>query len=128
MARTLRPAVAQSTVPEDSTDRGALRAARQEIRALMAEAAGAGAHLVQFPEGVITYPGKHATGAGPGLFGAAVGRCRGQFFSGECGRRAGTAGRLPLPRSPVGTGVRAVTGQRPATFRQRALIRCCPVA
>lgn len=33
MARTLRLAVAQSTVPEDPTDRGALRAAGQEIRA-----------------------------------------------------------------------------------------------
>ncbi|MEU0216565.1 hypothetical protein ABZ281_16180 [Streptomyces sp. NPDC006265] len=40
MARTLRLAVAQSTVPEDPTDRGALRAAGQEIRALMAEADG----------------------------------------------------------------------------------------
>lgn len=65
MARTLRLAVAQSTVPEDPTDRGALRAAGQEIRALMAEAAGAGAQLVQFPEGAITYPSKHVMAAGP---------------------------------------------------------------
>lgn len=65
MARTLRLAVAQSTVPEDPTDRGALRAAGQEIRALMAEAAGAGARLVQFPEGAITYPSKHVMAAGP---------------------------------------------------------------
>ncbi|WP_457028618.1 carbon-nitrogen hydrolase family protein [Kitasatospora sp. P5_F3] len=65
MARTLRLAVAQSTVPEDPTDRGALRAAGQEIRALMIEAAGAGARLVQFPEGAITYPSKHVMAAGP---------------------------------------------------------------
>lgn len=65
MARTLRLAVAQSTVPEDPTDRGALRAAGQEIRALMTEAAAAGAQLVQFPEGAITYPSKHVMAAGP---------------------------------------------------------------
>ncbi|WP_405003084.1 carbon-nitrogen hydrolase family protein [Kitasatospora purpeofusca] len=65
MARTLRMAVAQSTVPEDPTDRGALRAAGQEIRALMAEAAGAGARLVQFPEGAVTYPSKHVMATGP---------------------------------------------------------------
>ncbi|WP_331724338.1 carbon-nitrogen hydrolase family protein (plasmid) [Streptomyces longwoodensis] len=64
-ARTLRLAVAQSTVPEDPTDREALRAAGQEIRALMAEAAEAGAQLVQFPEGAIVYPSKHVTAAGP---------------------------------------------------------------
>ncbi|MFD4908961.1 carbon-nitrogen hydrolase family protein [Kitasatospora purpeofusca] len=65
MARTLRLAVAQSTVPEDPTDRGALRAAGQEIRGLMVEAAGAGARLVQFPEGAITYPSKHVMATGP---------------------------------------------------------------
>ncbi|MEU8543071.1 carbon-nitrogen hydrolase family protein [Streptomyces sp. NPDC048717] len=64
-ARTLRLAVAQSTVPEDPTDRDALRAAGQEIRALMTKAAEAGARLVQFPEGAITYPGKHVMAAGP---------------------------------------------------------------
>ncbi|MBN0045649.1 carbon-nitrogen hydrolase family protein [Streptomyces actuosus] len=65
VARTLRLAVAQSTVPEDPTDRGALRAAGQEIRALMVEAAEAGARLVQFPEGAVTYPSKHVMAAGP---------------------------------------------------------------
>ncbi|MET8768577.1 carbon-nitrogen hydrolase family protein [Streptomyces sp. NPDC004658] len=66
MARkTLRLAVAQSTVPEDPTDRGALRAAGQEIRALMAEAAEAGARLMQFCEGSVTYPSKHVMAAGP---------------------------------------------------------------
>ncbi len=64
VARTLRLAVAQSTVPEDPTDRGALRAAGQEIRALMVEAAEAGARLVQFPEGAVTYPSKHVMAAG----------------------------------------------------------------
>ena len=65
VARTLRLAVAQSTVPEDPTDRGALRAAGQEIRALMVEAAEAGARLVQFPQGAVTYPSKHVMAAGP---------------------------------------------------------------
>ena len=65
VARTLRLAVAQSTVPEDPTDRGALRAAGQEIRALMVEAAEAGARLMQFPEGAVTYPSKHVMAAGP---------------------------------------------------------------
>ncbi|MFB7663522.1 carbon-nitrogen hydrolase family protein [Kitasatospora sp. NPDC056138] len=65
MVRTLRLAVAQSTVPEDPTDEGALRAAGEEIRALMVEAAGLGARLVQFPEGAITYPSKHVMAAGP---------------------------------------------------------------
>ncbi|MEU8588613.1 carbon-nitrogen hydrolase family protein [Streptomyces sp. NPDC048664] len=65
VTRALRLAVAQSTVPEDPTDRGALRAAGQEIRALMVEAAEAGAQLVQFPEGAITYPSKHVMAAGP---------------------------------------------------------------
>ncbi|WP_079171320.1 carbon-nitrogen hydrolase family protein [Streptomyces sp. CC53] len=63
-ARNLRLAVAQSTVPEDPTDRGALRAAGQEIRALMAEASEAGARLVQFCEGALTYPSKHVMAAG----------------------------------------------------------------
>ncbi|MGW1159296.1 carbon-nitrogen hydrolase family protein [Streptomyces sp. NPDC002519] len=65
MARTLRIAVAQSTVPEDPTDRGALRAAGQEIRELMAEAAQSGVRLLQFPEGAITYPSKHVMATGP---------------------------------------------------------------
>nr|WP_307790722.1 carbon-nitrogen hydrolase family protein [Streptomyces actuosus] len=52
-------------MPEDPTDRGALRAAGQEIRALMVEAAEAGARLVQFPEGAVTYPSKHVMAAGP---------------------------------------------------------------
>ncbi|MFI1060466.1 carbon-nitrogen hydrolase family protein [Streptomyces spororaveus] len=64
MARTLRLAVAQSTVPEDPTEQGALRAAGEEIRALMVEAAGAGTRLVQFPEGAIVYPSKHVMAAG----------------------------------------------------------------
>ncbi|WP_371476684.1 carbon-nitrogen hydrolase family protein [Kitasatospora sp. NBC_00315] len=65
MVRTLRLAVAQSTVPEDPGDRGAVRAAGEEIRALMVEAAGAGARLVQFPEGALVYPHKRVVAAGP---------------------------------------------------------------
>lgn len=58
-------AVAQSTVPEDPTEPSALRAAGQELRGLMAEAAGAGARLVQFPEGAIVYPSKQVMASGP---------------------------------------------------------------
>ena len=61
----LRLAVAQSTVPEDPADVDRLRAAGREIRALMREAAAAGARLVQFPEGAIVYPGKHVVAQRP---------------------------------------------------------------
>jgi len=61
----LRLAVAQSTVQEDPAGQEALRAAGQEIRALMIEASEAGARLVQFPEGAITYPSKQVMAAGP---------------------------------------------------------------
>lgn len=63
MTRTLRLAVAQSTVPEDPTDPRALRASGSEIRDLMRQASTAGARLVQFPEGAITYPGKYVMSA-----------------------------------------------------------------
>ncbi|MEV7817029.1 MULTISPECIES: nitrilase-related carbon-nitrogen hydrolase [Streptomyces] len=65
MREGLRLAVAQSTVPEDPTDSANLRASGTEIRRLMREASAAGARLVQFPEGAITYPGKHAMSSGP---------------------------------------------------------------
>lgn len=61
----LRLAVAQSTVPEDPADVDQLRAAGREIRALLREAAAAGARLVQFPEGAIVYPGKHVVAQRP---------------------------------------------------------------
>ncbi|MFJ2094998.1 carbon-nitrogen hydrolase family protein [Streptomyces sp. NPDC087901] len=63
--RALRLAVAQSTVPEDPTDSENLRASGDELRRLMREASAAGARLVQFPEGAITYPGKHIMSSGP---------------------------------------------------------------
>jgi predicted amidohydrolase len=63
----LRLAVAQSTVPEDPTDPENLRASGRQIRALMREARDAGARLVQFPEGAITYPGKRVIANRPGL-------------------------------------------------------------
>ncbi|MFF2078383.1 carbon-nitrogen hydrolase family protein [Kitasatospora sp. NPDC058162] len=65
MVRALRLAVAQSTVPEDPRDRTAVRAAGREVRALMREAAGAGARLVQFPEGALVYPDKRVVATGP---------------------------------------------------------------
>ncbi|MFF1305236.1 carbon-nitrogen hydrolase family protein [Streptomyces sp. NPDC058307] len=72
MWRTLRLAVAQSTVTEDPTDPGNLRASGSEIRGLMRDARAAGARLVQFPEGAITYPGKYVMSSGaPGTLAAA---------------------------------------------------------
>ncbi|WP_410624441.1 carbon-nitrogen hydrolase family protein [Amycolatopsis sp. cmx-8-4] len=58
MARTFRLAVAQSEVVEDPADVTALRASAARLRELMTEARDAGARLVQFPEGAITYPHK----------------------------------------------------------------------
>ena len=65
MRRVLRLAVAQTTVTEDPTDPANLRGSGDEIRRLMCEASGAGARLVQFPEGAITYPGKYVMSSGP---------------------------------------------------------------
>ncbi|WBP91939.1 carbon-nitrogen hydrolase family protein [Kitasatospora cathayae] len=65
MAKALRLAVAQSTVPEDPGDQAAIRVAGEEVRALMREAAGAGARLVQFPEGALVYPDKRVVATGP---------------------------------------------------------------
>lgn len=58
MSRTLRLAVAQTTVPENPADPRKLRESGAEIRSLMRQASAAGARLVQFPEGAITYPSK----------------------------------------------------------------------
>ncbi|MFJ1767708.1 carbon-nitrogen hydrolase family protein [Amycolatopsis sp. NPDC088138] len=58
MARTFRLAVAQSEIVEDPADVAALRASGIRLRELMVEARDAGARLVQFPEGAITYPHK----------------------------------------------------------------------
>ncbi|MGY9064060.1 carbon-nitrogen hydrolase family protein [Streptomyces sp. CAS3] len=65
MGRSLRLAVAQSTVPEDPTDPDNLRVSGEQIRTLLRAAGAAGARLVQFPEGSITYPGKHVLSSGP---------------------------------------------------------------
>ncbi len=98
MARTLRLAVAQSTVPEDPTDRGALRAAGRGIRSLMAEAAGAGARLVQFPEGALVYPSKQVMATGPtgALVPADWGRAAWDVLREEAESIAGFAGKLGL--------------------------------
>jgi predicted amidohydrolase len=64
----VRLAVAQTTVPEDPTDPGTLRESGAQIRQFMRDAAACGARLAQFPEGAITYPGKHVmSSAGPGI-------------------------------------------------------------
>lgn len=66
MTGTLRLAVAQTNVPEDPADSGALRESGAEIRALMREAHASGATLAQFPEGAVVYPHKLVmSSAGP---------------------------------------------------------------
>jgi predicted amidohydrolase len=63
---TLRLAVAQTTVPEDPADAGALRESGAQIRSLMRDAHASGATLAQFPEGAVVYPGKRVvSSAGP---------------------------------------------------------------
>lgn len=58
MPETLRIAVAQSTVREDPTNAALLRESGDEVRALMRQAAEAGARLVHFTEGAICFPSK----------------------------------------------------------------------
>jgi predicted amidohydrolase len=55
----LRIAVAQSTVREDPTDAGGLRASGAEARRFLQDAAAAGARLVHFPEGALCFPNKY---------------------------------------------------------------------
>ncbi|GAA1711157.1 carbon-nitrogen hydrolase family protein [Kribbella yunnanensis] len=58
MPETLKIAVAQSTIHQDPTDPGLLRASGTEVRALLRQAAEAGARLVHFTEGALTWPSK----------------------------------------------------------------------
>ncbi len=57
--KSLRIAVAQSTVREDPTDVDGLRASALEVRRFMKDAAEAGARLVHFTEGAICFPSKY---------------------------------------------------------------------
>lgn len=69
---TLRLAVAQTFVPEDPADPGAIRKSGAEARALMRAAREGGASLVQFPEGTLIYPGKRLiSSTGPDRVGPA---------------------------------------------------------
>ncbi|MFI7422369.1 carbon-nitrogen hydrolase family protein [Nonomuraea sp. NPDC049684] len=97
-ARTLRLAVAQSTVPGDPTEPGALRESGAEVRGLMREASAAGARLVQFPEGAITYPSRDVMCSGPSgtLSAADWSRVRWDVLREEAESIARLAGRLGL--------------------------------
>jgi predicted amidohydrolase len=94
----VRLAVAQTTVPEDPTDPGALRESGAQVRQLMHEAAAAGARLAQFPEGAITYPGKYVmSSAGPGTLAEADwSRIDWDVMRGEAGQVAALAGQLGI--------------------------------
>lgn len=70
--KSIRIAVAQSTVPTDPRDRAGLRAAGEDLRRLMREASAAGARLVHFPEGATCSPDKHILSSdGPDVVGPA---------------------------------------------------------
>jgi len=94
----LRLAVAQTTVPEDPSDTGALRESGAQVRQLMKDAAAAGARLAQFPEGAITYPSKHVmSSAGPGTLAEADwSRADWDTVREEAGQVASLAGELGI--------------------------------
>ncbi|MCC9308852.1 carbon-nitrogen hydrolase family protein [Kitasatospora sp. RB6PN24] len=98
MPRTLRWAVAQSSVTEDPTNPEHLRASGTEVRRLMREAQAGGARLVQFPEGAITYPDKKvmSSGAGGTLAAADWGRVAWDVVRAEAEAVARLAGELGL--------------------------------
>ena len=58
MTDSLRLAVAQTVVVPDVPTAAVVAAARDRVLEQQAEAAALGAHLVCFPEGTLTYPGK----------------------------------------------------------------------
>jgi predicted amidohydrolase len=62
-SETLRLAAAQVEVSGDVPDALLLEAAGRRVHATMAEAAAAGARIVQFPEGTLTYPDTSAISA-----------------------------------------------------------------
>lgn len=65
-AKRIPVAVAQTTLVDDPRDVAGLRAAGEQVRNLMREAAGAGARLVLFPEGAMCAPSKWAMSSIPG--------------------------------------------------------------
>ncbi|MEV6871864.1 carbon-nitrogen hydrolase family protein [Amycolatopsis sp. NPDC051128] len=68
-------AVAQTALRPDPRSRAQLRESGARVRELVREAAGAGAALVQFPEGALTSPHRRAmSGGGPGADWPAVDR------------------------------------------------------
>lgn len=70
-AKSLRLAVAQTSLFDDPRDIAALRACGDEMRRLMREAHNAGARLVHFPEGATCWPNKRIMSAiGPEEIGA----------------------------------------------------------
>jgi predicted amidohydrolase len=95
---TLRLAVAQTTVPDDPADAGALRDSGAQIRALMRDAHRSGATLAQFPEGAVVYPGKRVvSSAGPAVLAEADWtRADWDVMRTEAEAIAGLAGQLGL--------------------------------
>jgi hypothetical protein len=95
---TLRLAVAQTTVPDDPADAGALRESGAQIRSLMRDAHASGATLAQFPEGAVVYPGKRVvSSAGPAVLAEADWtRADWDVMRTEAEAIAGLAGQLGL--------------------------------
>jgi predicted amidohydrolase len=94
----MRLAVAQTYVPEDPADVGALRESGAQIRSLMRQARADGATLAQFPEGAVVYPGKRVmSSAGPATVADADwSRANWDVIRAEAGAIAGLAAELSL--------------------------------
>lgn len=106
-------AVAQTCLRGDPGDADGLRAAGGEVRALMAEARGAGARVVHFPEGALCWPDKRVLSSlGPDRVGPADWtRARWEILREELAAIADQARRLRLfavigAAHPLGDGIR----------------------
>ena len=97
-ARSVRLAVAQTTLCDDPGDATALRASGEELRRLMRQAAEAGARIVHFCEGAICSPNKRImSSTGPEEIGPSDwGRVEWAVFSHELERTSRYAAELGI--------------------------------
>jgi predicted amidohydrolase len=97
-ARSVRLAVAQTTLYDDPRDAAALRASGEELRRLMRQAAEAGARIVHFCEGASCAPNKRImSSTGPAEIGASDwDRFEWGVFSEELERTRGCARALGI--------------------------------
>lgn len=94
---TLRLAVAQTNQREDPTDPDLLRASGAELRDLIVRARQAGARLVHFPEGALSFPHKRVMSSVPDEVGPADwSRLDWQTYAEELATTARLAGELGI--------------------------------